>query len=363
MSFNCIDWIVVSALSIRAVALRELLSRQTLKGLMTSLVQNLPWRRAGRNTRIKVAFVFCLLALVSTVAAQTKNGFDLQGSLVPAEQILQGGPPRDGIPAIDKPVFISATTVDLAANERVMGVYFKGVARAYPVRMLNRHEIVNDTFGQTGVVVSYCPLCGSGVVFLLPQSLGASGFGVSGLLYNSDVLLYDRDSESLWSQLMLQAISGPRRGETLTLLAATHTTWGEWQTRYPATLLLAEASASGINENSGIDYKKNPYARYENTKQLWFPVGQKSAALATKERVLGLSINGVDKAYPYSELAQSAAEFEDVVGGKKVRLVWSEAAQSVYALDMKGQQLPSVTAYWFAWFSFHPQTLIYRAKN
>jgi hypothetical protein len=92
-------------------------------------------------------------------------------------------------------------------------------------------------------------------------------------------------------------------------------------------------------------------------------VQQKSAVLGTKERVLGLSINGVDKAYPYSELAQSAAEFEDVVGGKKVRLVWSEAAQSVYVLDSEGQQLPSVTAYWFAWFSFHPQTLIYRANN
>jgi hypothetical protein len=311
---------------------------------------------------MRVALVFSLMALVSAVAAQTKNGFDLQGALVPAAEILRGGPPRDGIPAIDKPIFMSATFMSatgagLAASERVMGVYFKGIARAYPIRMLNRHEIVNDTFGETGVVVSYCPLCGSGVVFLLPQGEGENTFGVSGLLYNSDVLLYDRQSESLWSQLMLQAISGQRRGETLTLLAASHTTWAEWQKRYPDTLLLSEASAPGLN------YKNNPYAGYESSPQLWFPVQQKSAVLGTKERVLGLSINGVDKAYPYSELAQSAAEFEDVVGGKKVRLVWSEAAQSVYVLDSEGQQLPSVTAYWFAWFSFHPQTLVYRANN
>ena len=297
------------------------------------------------------------MVMVSTVAAQTKNGFDLQGSLVPPEDILRGGPPRDGIPAIDKPVFISTTEADLAGNDRVMGVHFKGIARAYPIRMLNRHEIVNDVFDQTGVVVSYCPLCGSGVVFLLPAGERGDTFGVSGLLYNSDVLLYDRASESLWSQLMLQAVSGQRRGETLTLLAATHTTWGEWQKRYPATLLLSEASAPGLS------YKNNPYADYENSAQLWFPVQQKSAALGMKERVLGLSINGVDKAYPYSELSQSAAEFEDRVGGQKVRLVWSEASQSAYALDSEGQQLPSVTAYWFAWFSFHPQTLIYRANN
>lgn len=341
----------------RAVQFWELLSQRSLKGLMKSLVQNLRWRTTGRNTWVKVAFVFSLMALVSTVAAQTKNGFDLQGSLVPAEEILRGGPPRDGIPAIDQPIFMSATQATLTATERVMGVHFKGIARAYPIRMLNRHEIVNDTFGQTGVVVSYCPLCGSGVVFLLPPGERENTFGVSGLLYNSDVLLYDRASESLWSQLMLQAISGQRRGETLTLLAATHTTWGEWQKRYPDTLLLSEASAPGLS------YENNPYAGYESSEQLWFPVQQKSAALGTKERVLGLSINGVDKAYPYSELAQSAAEFEDRVGGKKVRLVWSEAAQSAYALDTQGQQLPSVTAYWFAWFSFHPQTLIYRAKN
>ena len=324
---------------------------------MTSLVQNLCWRTAGCNSQTKAVFVFCLMVMVSTVAAQTKNGFDLQGSLVPPEDILRGGPPRDGIPAIDKPVFISTTEADLAGNDRVMGVHFKGIARAYPIRMLNRHEIVNDVFDQTGVVVSYCPLCGSGVVFLLPAGEKGDTFGVSGLLYNSDVLLYDRASESLWSQLMLQAISGQRRGETLTLLAATHTTWGEWQKRYPGTLLLSEASAPGFL------YKNNPYADYENSEQLWFPVQQKSAALGMKEWVLGLSINGVDKAYPYSELSQSAAEFEDRVGGQKVRLVWSEASQSAYVLDSEGQQLPSVTAYWFAWFGFHPQTLIHRANN
>jgi len=322
-----------------------------------SLVHNSYWRLAAGNIRAKAALIICLFFLVNTVAAETKNGFDLNGSLVPVKEILRGGPPRDGIPAIDKPVFIKAARATLAFNERVMGVYFKGIARAYPIRILNRHEIVNDTFDQTGVVVSYCPLCGSGVVFLLPQGEGVSTFGVSGLLYNSDVLLYDRESESLWSQLMLKAISGQRRGETLTLLAATHTTWGEWQKRYPDSLLLSEASAPGVS------YNNNPYADYENSEQLWFPVQHKSAELRNKERVLGLSINGVDKAYPYSELSSSKGTVDDIIGGKKVQIVWSEASQSAYVLDSEGQQLPTVSAYWFAWFGFHPQTQIYRAKN
>lgn len=324
---------------------------------MISLVHNSRWRLAGRNRATKVTLFFYLMAWVGAVAAETKNGFDVSASLVPVAQILRGGPPRDGIPAIDKPVFMRATEADLAGNERVMGVFFKGIARAYPIRMLNRHEVVNDTFGATAVVVSYCPLCGSGVVFLLPSGQAASTFGVSGLLYNSDVLLYDRESESLWSQLMLQAISGPRRGDRLTLVAATHTSWGEWQQRYPETLLLSAASAPDMS------YSQNPYAGYENSEQLWFPVAHKSDALEAKERVLGLSINGVDKAYPHSELANSQGIFEDIVAGKKVEIVWSQAAQSAYVLDAEGQQLPSVSAYWFAWFGFHPQTLIYRVKN
>ena len=324
---------------------------------MTILVQNSYWRLVAGNTLAKVTLIICLFVLVNTVAAETKNGFDLSGSLVPVEEVLRGGPPRDGIPSIDKPVFIKAAGATLAVNERVMGEHFKGIARANPIRILNRHEIVNDVFDQTGVVVSYCPLCGSGVVFLLPRSGGVSTFGVSGLLYNSDVLLYDRESESLWSQLMLKAISGQRRGEMLTLLAATYTTWSEWQKRYPDTLLLSEASAPGVS------YNNNPYADYEKSEQLWFPVQHKNADFRNKERVLGLSINGVDKAYPYSELSRSKGTVGDIVGGKKVRIVWSEASQSAYVLDSEGQQLPSVSAYWFAWFGFHPQTQIYRANN
>ena len=304
-------------------------------------------------------FSLCFLtgSLLSSAMAETKNNFDLSASSIAAEKILRGGPPRDGIPAIDKPIFIGPEMAALARNERVMGVFFQGIAKAYPIRILNRHEVVNDNFAATPVVVSYCPLCGSGVVFLLPEGAQGTTFGVSGLLYNSDVLLYDRESESLWSQLMLKAISGERKGETLTLLAATHTSWGEWQQRYPATLLLSEASAPGFR------YRDNPYAAYESSEQLWFPVEQKSTALRAKERVLGLSLNGIDKAYPHSELAQSETVFDDVVGGQKVRLVWSVTSQSAYALDEAGQQLPTISAYWFAWFGFHPKTLIYRAGH
>ena len=324
---------------------------------MESLVQNSPLCFGRYPVAASVVLFWCLVQMAWPVEASSKNGFELDTSLVSESEIYRGGPPRDGIPAIDKPTFVAAFEATLTVETPVMGVQLNGIAKAYPLRILNRHEVVNDSFAGTDVVVSFCPLCGSGVVFSLPEGRAATSFGVSGLLYNSDVLLYDRASESLWSQLLLKAISGPRRGEVLTLLAATYTTWGEWLRRYPDSLLLREPSADLIR------YDNKPYADYQDSAQLWFPVAEKNAAFAAKERVLGLSINGVDKAYPHSELAGSEAVLDDLVGGQRVQIIWSEASQSAYALDSEGLQLPSVSAYWFAWYSFHPQTKVYRANN
>ena len=179
-----------------------------------------------------------LLAAVTT-SGQSLNGFDLSNASLPVSQILSGGPPRDGIPAIDRPRFIAARQAAfLGDDDRVLGVYHKGIARAYPIRILNWHEIVNDQFAGEAVVVSFCPLCGTGTAFSTLHGK-AKTFGVSGLLYNSDLLLYDRETESLWSQIAATAISGPLRGEGLTLLPVAHTTWADWRKRYPDTTVLS----------------------------------------------------------------------------------------------------------------------------
>ncbi|NIR48043.1 DUF3179 domain-containing protein, partial [candidate division KSB1 bacterium] len=152
----------------------------------------------------------------SLALAQTKNGFDLSGSLIPPDEILAGGPPRDGIPAIDNPKFVSPSEADfLQPEDRVLGIDRNGVAKAYPIKIVNWHEIINDRFGDEAVVVTYCPLCGSGVAFSAEINAKATTFGVSGLLYNNDVLLYDRRTKSLWSQLMGKAVTGPLKAEEL----------------------------------------------------------------------------------------------------------------------------------------------------
>jgi hypothetical protein len=179
-----------------------------------------------------------LVVAASAAAAQTRgpseyNGFDVSGALIPVGAIERGGPPRDGIPAIDRPQFVSAARAGLRADDRILGLAFNGVTRAYPVRILNWHEVVNDRFGEVPVAITYCPLCGTGVAFDARLGERVLDFGVSGLLYNSDVLLYDRGTQSLWSQSMQLAVTGPLKGTRLQALSLEHTSW---QTGTPGTL-------------------------------------------------------------------------------------------------------------------------------
>ena len=183
------------------------------------------------------------------VQAQTLNGFDLSNRLIPLSEIHRGGPPRDGIPALTDPEFVSAQDAHgLHADDRVLGVHRNGVAKAYPLGIMNYHEVVNDLFGNEPIAVTYCPLCFTGIAFRAGEPDGSRRlFGVSGLLYNSDVLLYDQQTESLWSRIAAQAITGPRRGETLETIPAANTTWGVWRAEHPESLVLSRNTQHARN--------------------------------------------------------------------------------------------------------------------
>ena len=165
---------------------------------------------------MKIVFlILCFLPF--SLFATTRNGFYLKNSSIPINEILAGGPSKDGIPAINNPKFITAKAAKfLKPDDRVIGVFYSGVAKAYPIRILNWHEIVNDEIKNIPFVVSFCPLCGTGVVFSSTIKGQKLTFGVSGLLYNSDVLFYDKQSESLWSQLLAKAVTGKFNKQCLT---------------------------------------------------------------------------------------------------------------------------------------------------
>ena len=307
----------------------------------------------------KFGLLIVFIAFFSAAHAQTKNDFDLSDASVPADQIRRGGVPRDGIPSIDNPKFIHADDTDfLKDKDRVLGVFRNGIAKAYPIRILDHHEIVNDYFGDEAIVVSYCPLCYTGMVFSAMTADFNFTFGVSGLLYNSDVLLYDRQTGSLWSQVLSKAITGPLKDMTLPSLPASHTTWRDWLKRYPDTQVLS--TDTGFKRN----YRRSPYLDYARSGRLMFPVENQSKVYRNKDLVLGVSANGVTKAYPFKELEKNQQKkFEDSVGGTTVTVEWFEAEDFARILDDTGQEVPSVIAYWFAWYAFHPDTGIYRAGD
>ena len=299
-----------------------------------------------------------ILHLALLTALLTANGFDISDALIPARDIYWGGVSKDGIQSIDQPKFVAATEADfLHDKDRVLGISRNGIAKSYPIRTLDRHEIVNDYFGDESVVVTYCPLCYSGMSFALGADSVARTFGVSGLLYNSDVLLYDRQTGSLWSQIMSRAVSGPLKGTEITPIVTANTTWRDWRTRFPETLVLS-------NDTGFLSkWRSSPYEEYQRSRQLMFPVANRSNLYSNKERVLGVSVDGAHKAYPFKELREHGEpSFADSVNGADVMLEWSEDDDYARVMGENGKEIPSVIVYWFAWYAFHTDTEVYQAE-
>lgn len=285
------------------------------------------------------------------------NGFDITGALVPEAAIKRGGPPRDGIPAIDHPRFVAARAARLRDDDRVLGLAWRGVERAYPVRILNWHEIVNDEVAGHPVAITYCPLCGTGIAFDAAVGGRTLRFGVSGLLYNSDVLLYDRATSSLWSQILMKAVTGPLKGTPLRVVPLTHTQWRAWSQRHPRTQVLS------TDTGHLRDYGRDPYAGYEQVARPMFEVQHRDDRLPAKAWVLGLRVGDDVRAYPFEWLdaqADSAGRWPDRLGGMDVVVHYDRASRSAEARGANGTLLPSVSAYWFAWVAFHPATGLMR---
>lgn len=306
---------------------------------------------------ILVLFLSSLL-YSNLVASPIKNGFDLENSSIPVSKILSGGPPRDGIPSIDSPKFISVNNADyLKADDRVIGVEINGKARAYPIRILNWHEIVNDVHNGKPIAVTFCPLCGSGIVYDATFDGKAHKFGVSGLLYNSDVLLYDRETETLWSQILSKGISGKLLGSDLDIIPSSHTSWKAWKEKYPDTEVLS------TDTGKKRDYSRSPYGGYDKGRETYFPVAFRSQKYHPKERVIGISLNGKHKVYPFNELAKLDGNvLKDSFSDQQLQLEFDAENRDGVIKDSSGKILSSINTFWFAWYAFHPDAEIYKHK-
>jgi hypothetical protein len=334
---------------------------------------------------------------------------------VDTDLIVPGGPPPDGIPAIDDPAFVDPGEVGwLVVQEPVLSVEVRGEVRAYPVRILMWHEIVNDRIGGEPVTVTYCPLCNTGIAFRRPIIDGdLLDFGTSGRLFHSNLVMYDRQTGTYWSQATLEAIVGPLAGRRLEFIPAQLVSWGDWRAAHPGGRVLSQ--------DTGFDraYGQNPYQGYDSPGNDPFLFsGDPDPRLPATEHVLGVDASGRQVAFPYTELAGDAVDGRSVaqtrLGGREVVVFWKRGTASaldqpkiaasrdvgsataydprvgnrllVFSAAPRGfvddetgsrwdlfgravagplrgsrlRALPAVDHLWFSWAAFFPQTEVYR---
>jgi len=337
------------------------------------------------------------------------------------ERLMIGCPVKDCISSIDGPSFESAAEADrwLHDESLVVGIKFNGIVKAHPIRILNWHEIVNDSFNDAPVVITYCPLCNSALAFLRPMIGGEFlEFGVSGRLYKSDLVMYDRKTGSFWSQLEGRAIIGPLAGEKLRQIPLDIIPWGLWRDANPATQVLVRPTFStplggqkglkgkvptgltGIPGRFFQNYDEDPYSSYKADDANTFSTPLLDSRLSAKVEVIGIELDGRAKAYPKESLKDwslindkvrdveilivrepsgaikffkrrvpgptQALEFvlcEGQLMDRQTGTLWDFSGKALSGplaeQQLKLEEIVGVPSFWFAWLAFHPQTELF----
>ena len=260
--------------------------------------------------------------------AESQFSTDFSKHSVPYREILSGGPPKDGIPAIDEPQAVSIEEADawLKPQEPVILVQVGDEARAYPIQILMWHEIVNDTVGGVPVTVTFCPLCNTGVAFERTFQGQVLDFGTTGRLRYSNLIMYDRQTESWWQQATGEAIVGEFTGRQLTFVPASLISWADFKAAHPEGTVLSRETGYHA------DYGRNPYAGYDDVNNLPFLYRgpETPGALPPMARVVTVDLNGEAVGYPYDVL-QEVHVVNDTVGGVPIVVLWAPGTAS--ALD------------------------------
>ena len=318
------------------------------------------------------------------------------GWLIPISEVKDGGPGKDGIPSIDSPKFVNISDVGanfLNDNDLVVGIVYGNEVKAYPHLILDRHEIVNDQLDNQFITISYCPLTGTAFGWKSVVNGVKSSFGVSGLLYNTNLILYDRSTNSNWSQLALKCVNGDRIGDQPLLVDVVETNWGTWKILYPNTKVLS------LDTGYNRPYGEYPYGDYKTNHDFFlFTASPSNNALPNKERVYAIIADGVSKVYQFQNFTGGKV-IKDFFNGKEYLIVGNENLIYSYELNesqsdlnfeydfnnsesffrddegskwsifgkaiegsRKGELLNasnSVVSFWFAIAAFYPNPIIY----
>ena len=314
--------------------------------------------------------------------------------------VLQDDGSSRSIPSLVNPTMVPAEEARyLESSDRVFGVSINGDSRAYPLRILNWHEMANDVVGGVPVALAYCTLCGSGILYETEAEDQTYVFRSSGLLYYSNKLMYDLTTGGLWNQFTGVPVTGQLANSDLKLKIrpVTLTTWGDWLAAHPDTLAL-DIETGYRRDYSSEGEPGAAYVEYFGSPDLWFPVGVYDNQLQVKDVVYGIEFGGEAKAYPVDTVGLETL-VNDEVGGTAIVLLgnqgtkavevfergentfvgliteegattltdedgveWRVGASSLEALDGSGEELARVsgrTSFWFAWRAFFPDTGVY----
>ncbi len=254
-------------------------------------------------------------------ALDVRNADEFPDPLIDPAEIISGGPPPDGIPPIEEPVFVPVTDALglLDDLEPVVAIEINGDARAYPVQVMIWHEIVNDTVGDVPVSVTYCPLCNSAVSYRREIRGVETTFGTSGSLFASALVMYDRATESLWTHFDGRAVVGLLAGEELEIVPSPLMAWSEFRDAYPTGQVLDPTMTGFVR-----DYGRNPYFGYDDvgTDPFLFR-GDVDARAAAKQRVVGVELDGESVAFALEAInGLGAAATNTTIGSTDVVIMW-----------------------------------------
>lgn len=261
-----------------------------------------------KNTLLLLVYAILLFSCSSSSTQDTQNTSGTQTPdvnetentsaewVIPVNEVLDGGPGRDGIPALENPSMVNAENASLLSDTDLVLGYKKGNdVRAYQHDVLDWHEIVNDNIGDVSLAITYCPLTGTGVGWNRFIDGGETTFGVSGLLYQTNLIPFDRATKSNWSQILGESVNGSLAGKAADLITLVETDWKTWKTMFPNTTV--------INLNTGFSrtYGTYPYSDYKTNNSLFFFPTPKDTRLPLKDRVHAIIIDGFAKVYQFSD--------------------------------------------------------------
>jgi len=269
-------------------------------------------------------------------------------SSISFDKILDGGPGKDGIPSITEPKFINITEAKTWLKDDSDGIVVAvgKTTRFYPFNVIVWHEIVNDIVEGKSLVITFCPLCGSAIVFDAEINGKTEQFGVSGKLYESNLLMYDKTTESLWSQIIGEAVVGDRTGEKLSVYPSQVMSLKQASDKYSDLKILSKET--GFNRN----YDISPYGDYNTNDEIYFPISINDTRLPAKTIMYIVNVDNHSVAFERNELSESEVATASV-GNKKISAKITDG--EIEVKDEAGKIIPGYTAMWFSWAIHHQE--------